>query len=155
MGKPLTPEQRDFVNRFIAKLGDALSLGSVDYKQLSQSWDAARKQAGDNLKRLEQAILASFADSPDLDEVRVRVRKLDLILETLGSDLQDTLADALNAPDPERPAIHRDALSIIADYREYLDGDEFACAVQDNPHSVDVLGTLSQTMADLAAALAI
>jgi len=155
MGKELTAEQRDFINRFIAKTTSAPSMGDVDYKRLGQSWDAARRQTEDNLKRLEQSILVTFAGALDLDEVCVRVRKLDLILETVDGDLQDTLDAALHASDTERPAIHRDALSVIGNYREYLVGDEFVSAVQDNPHSVDVLGALLQALADLAAALAI
>jgi hypothetical protein len=155
MGKPLSPDQREFINRFIAKTDGGPGAGNIDYKKLRQSWDDARKQVGESLKLLEQAILASFADSTDLDVVRVGVRQLDVIMETLGSDLQDILCDALNAPDAEKPAIHRDALSIIADYREYLDGDEFVSGVQDNPHSVDVLGPLSQALADIGTALAI
>ena len=83
------------------------------------------------------------------------MRKLDLILEVLGEELQDKLDDALNAPDPAKRPIHREALAIIDRYKSYVDTDAFVAAVQDNPYVTLSLQTdLSRTLSDLATALA-
>jgi hypothetical protein len=129
--------------------------GAVAYAKLRLQWDAARNGAAADLQALEVAILQDLAGEPEYEEARLRVRKLDQVLSTLGTALQDKLDEAANAAGPERLARQGEALEIIARYRQYVDGDPFVAAIDANPFTpVVVQARLSSALAGLAAALA-
>jgi hypothetical protein len=129
--------------------------GPVAYAKLRLQWDAARNGAAADLQALEVAILQDLAGEPDYEEARLRVRRLDQVLSTLGTALQDKLDEAANAAGPERLARQGEALEIIARYRQYVDGDPFVAALDANPFTpVAVQARLSSALAGLAAALA-
>ena len=120
----------------------------VVLQQSRLAWDASRKKIHGDLGKLEQSILELFADDPRLAEVRQKVRKLDQVLLGFGTELEDTLDEALNASEAEKPKLQAKAAAVLKRYRAYLANDPLVKAVAQNPTApIDLTATLGGTLA--------
>ena len=128
--------------------------GTVAYAKLRLDWESARNGAAADLQRLEAAILDSLEGEPEYEQARSRVRKLDQILATLGTALQDKLDEAASAAGPDRALRRQEALALIAQHRGYVAEDPFLAAIDSNPFvAVAVQARLAASLAGLAGAL--
>jgi hypothetical protein len=129
----------------------------IAYAQARLGWDGARKRAQTDVANLEKAFLEMFKADPNFADLQTKIRKLDGILGKFDESLGDTLDQALNAADEEKPKFNRQALAIVEKYRAYVDGDPFIKAVVANPlvpmnFQADLSSTLAQMAQQLAAA---
>ena len=99
------------------------------------------------MQALEREILGLFAGDGRLGLIRQNVRRLDAILGSYAEELRDRLDAAANAPDAERPGLHRQAGAVLKRYRDYIRGDKFVKDVAANPlHPVDLATILGSTL---------
>jgi len=125
------------------------------YGHLVEEWNAARTQAANDIKELKDAIVAEFKDAKELPEIQQGVARLDAIMTTLGPALQEKLSAAQSAAPDQRPAVHKQVLDDVKEYRNFVASNELVAAVQDNPFKpVDLRGYLTPPLEKIEKALA-
>jgi hypothetical protein len=126
---------------------------SIVYTQTRLVWAATRSKVGNELKKLETAILAAYRGRASLPIVTQKVRKLDQVLAMFDESLNDALDASLNAADPqEKQRFHDEARELIARYQHFLASDPLVQELDGNPFvPIAVKATLTATLATLSA----
>lgn len=125
--------------------------GVVDYAKCRLAWLAARKKVQEDLRLLEDRILAEYADDGGIEQLRVKIRKLDTVLEGFAGDLDDVLDSALNATDTQaRQALHLQAAQMSRQFLQRAQTDPFIEQLHLNPFvPVAIKGALVNTLGAL------
>ncbi len=128
---------------------------NVQYQKSILDWEKVKGQVRANLSKLEQAIVADFADEPKLGAIKSGLKKLEQVLGGFDERLRDKLDEAYNAPTPDLlPPLHEEAREIVDDYLDYVESDDFINAIDSNPFTaVSVREPLSRTLQDIAGQL--
>lgn len=134
---PLTDTQQAFAARYLGgapspDTGTAVNL--VALQKMRLDWDAARKQAGRDLQKLEKTIISTFAEEPELVQVAEIARGMAGSLERLDTGLLDALDNALSAEsDSDRSKHNAQAGRLTKQYIGVLESDPVLKLVEDNP----------------------
>ncbi|MCU0878678.1 MAG: hypothetical protein MUF06_12905 [Pirellulaceae bacterium] len=129
----------------------------VTLQKARLEWDSTRKAVQNELRTLEQAILAICRDEPDFAAIKDGTKNLYVMLETLDTRLSDKLDEALNADTPDqRAARRREALTIADEYLDFVIDDDLINHIDDNGFvrvgvRLRMLTTLNDLLARLSA----
>jgi hypothetical protein len=120
----------------------------VTFQKARLVWLAARKAVQDQLRKLEEAILAELKDDPDLPDLAQDIRQLDEVLQALDEQLADRLDEALNASDAKaRQRLHQEASALMTRYRDYVTNNAFVGELETNPFTpVAIRSTVLRTL---------
>ena len=92
-----------------------------------------RDRTATELREFEAEILELYADEPNIDELRGKLRKLDSVLGGFEGNLIDDLDAAYNAERQERPKFREAALKTAEGYLAHVRGDAFVQSMATNP----------------------
>lgn len=119
----------------------------VAFTQSRLAWDAARKRAEAEIKKLKSSIVETCEEEEDADFIRANVATFDRILETLDTRLIDHLDAGLQAAPAERPRHNQAALAVVQEYKTFLTTDPLMQEIDANPFvGVAVAKTLLDTV---------
>ena len=147
----------DTLEKLLASVAIAPApIGKVDYAKCRLAWEAAKKKVQAELQKLEQTILDEYRGAPGFDEISVKLRKLDTVLNDFAEDLSDTLDHALNEQDAaERQRYHREASGQIRKFLDRAANDPFIAQIESNPFvTIKAQATLVATLGTLAKLIA-
>jgi hypothetical protein len=87
-------------------------------------WNSTRSYVGQQVSRLQQAILSDAQDEPDFDEIKANLGNLEEVLEVLDDSLSKKLGELRGATDPATKAtLSAEARAIVARFQKYLAED--------------------------------
>jgi len=96
-------------------------------------WNQTRSAVAQQIKALQQAILAEAADEPDFDKISANIGRLDVILEVLDDRLIDQLNALRGTTDPDQKrALSDQARGIVREYQAYVNHDKLMADIDDN-----------------------
>lgn len=123
-------------------------------------WEKTCKEIRSEVQTLEQTIRDAIAahnedptavDEYGADELEIASKQLFRILDTLDMRLADKLDAALNAEGDRRAALHREAVTLIEEYREFAQNDPLMKNVDANPFlTCSIRKRVDKTLASLA-----
>lgn len=124
------------------------------------AYDRLRKSVQDQLRDLEQSILAavqahnrdeSREDEFDEADVASAVKQVYAMLDRLDGRLIDKLDQALSAKDEAREAFHAEAAVIVKQYQQFVATDPMLKAIDENGFATtNIRASVEKTLADLA-----
>jgi hypothetical protein len=121
---------------------------------LQKTWADTRGAAAADLKKLEDAILSEYGEAPEIGVLRQHVRKLDAVLDTLGTDMADLFGSAPGAAPADRAKLHDSAKALAGRYRSYIDSDPLLAELDDNPFtSISVKRRFAEALGTIETAL--
>ncbi len=120
----------------------------VAFQQLRLKWEAARKSATEDMRKLQEKILADFKGVPEFASVAEAVKVMDNALSGFDERLTDKLDEALNAATPEeRQKKLAEAGPLVATYRAEMAKLPFLQALDKNPFmDAKIYATLNDTL---------
>jgi hypothetical protein len=127
----------------------------VNYDQLLDNWLKARGDAETGVQKLRGAILEEFKNEQELPAIQRNITKLDAIMTTIGTALQERLTAARSGAEAQKADLNKAALDEARRAISYITSDQLIAAVQDNPFTpVDLRGTLGGPLQQIETALA-
>jgi hypothetical protein len=127
----------------------------VNYDDLVEKWTEAYGNAESGIGKLRDAILEEFKAEPEIAAIRQNITRLDVIMKTIGTELQTRLAAAKSAAEGQKADLNKAALEEAKRAIGYISSDQLITAVQDNPFTpVDLRGMLNGPLQQIEAALA-
>lgn len=148
----------DKIQQLLGRVAAAGLAPGVLFTRSRLAWDATRKHVQQELRKLEQFILAEASDEPDYATIAANTNQLYTVLDRLDDRLIDVLDDALNASlAAERQAHQRSALGLVEEYLGYISGgDSFLQAIGDNGFvDVDIAPLVSQRLGEMRQQLSV
>ncbi|HLY57109.1 MAG TPA: hypothetical protein VKS60_16215 [Stellaceae bacterium] len=108
---------------------------AATYAKAGLAWRGMRRKLADDIAALQEKVLAAFGDHPRVSDIDAGFRsRVDILLDSIGDDLAETLDAAGKAKDPEqRATLLQDARQIIQRYQEVVAGDATVAALDANP----------------------
>ncbi len=130
-------------------------VSNVVLQQSRLAWEAALKRVQADQKKLTAEMIDAFQGESDLPEAKRAADRINMALELFDQELSDTLDKAANAETPEaRAEWHREAATIIEDYRASVDGDPIYALLDTNPYlPVAIHKTLTGALKTLSSKL--
>jgi hypothetical protein len=106
----------------------------ADYQRAQRGWTVTRERVGADLQKLRQAILAEYADDPELSGIAASVRGLDRVMDALDERLVDAL-DALASAKTQEAAeeAQERARDIVRRYARFIRQDPLIPRLDENP----------------------
>ena len=96
-------------------------------------WNAARAYVGQQVKKLQQAIIAQTEDEADAAEIKANIGNLEALLELLDDSLSVKLGQLRATTDPtEKEAISQEAKAVVEKFRGTLAGNALFNEIDDN-----------------------
>jgi hypothetical protein len=144
-----------------AAAGAAKKRPSIVQLQKSRlAYDGLRKSVQDQLRELEQGVLAAVrahnrdeAREDEFDEADVAssVKQVYAILDQLDERLIDKLDEALNANEQERDLRHAEAMGIVKEYLRFVAADPMLKEIDENGFTkTTIRASVVKTLTDLA-----
>ncbi len=118
-------------------------------------WNSTRSHVGQQIAKLQQAILAQIPDDPDFEEVKANLGNLEELLEWLDDSLSGKLNELRGTSDPERKAaISAEARAIVEGYQKRVAIDELINEIDDNGFvALDIKPRVTAALAEVLAAI--
>ena len=128
----------------------------VPFQRARVLWAGTRAKMMDEIRKLEDSIIAFCEADEDLAPVAAEARNLSKRIEVFDASLEDTLDDITNAPEGEqRAALKKLALDKVRAYAAALNDEFFKAVDADNGFTnVAVTSTAKQSLAAIAKTLA-
>jgi hypothetical protein len=128
----------------------------VPFQRARVLWAGTRAKMMDEIRKLEDSIIAFCEADEDLAPVAAEARTLSKRIEVFDASLETTLDDITNAPEGEqRAALKKLALDKVRAYAAALNDDFFKAVDADNGFTnVAVASTARQSLAAIAKTLA-
>jgi hypothetical protein len=105
----------------------------VRMAQAMLTWSSTRSYVGQELQKLEAAILAAHRDDEDFDDIEDGVENVEVILDKLDGRLLDKLDELRGSTDAAAKAkISQEARGIVRDYQAYVASDPLMNDIDDN-----------------------
>lgn len=96
-------------------------------------WNQTRSYVGQQIAKLQAAILTGMKDEPDFEDIKANIGNLEELLETLDDSLSDQLSLLRGAADPAKKAVLSDeARAIVARFQKYVAEDDLMNDIDDN-----------------------
>lgn len=127
----------------------------VPFQRARVLWAGTRSKMMDEIRKLEDSIIAFCQADDDLAPVAAEARNLSKRIEVFDASLETTLDDITNTPEgDQRTALKKQALDKVRDYAAALNDDFFKVVDSDNGFTnVAVASTARQSLAAIAKAL--
>lgn len=128
----------------------------VPFQKSRVLWVSSRKKMFEEMKKLENAIVAACQGDPELEPIIAEVSDLSGRLSVFDDALQDRLDEITNTPaGPAREALKKQALATLKDYAAALNEPFFKDVDTDNGFvNVSVAATARASLASIAKVLA-
>lgn len=128
----------------------------VPFQRARVLWAGTRTKMMDEIRKLEDAIIAFCQADEDLAGVAAEARNLSKRIAVFDASLEDTLDEITNTPEGEkRTALKKVALDKVRAYAAALNDDFFKAVDSDNGFTdVAVASTARQSLAAIAKTLA-
>lgn len=161
---PPTDAQLEWVARVLSFSPGSEARSSTDSRpqgaavRLAQGmilWNTTRSHIGQQLKALQDAILAATTNEPDFDEIKTNIGSLEQILEVLDDRLSDKLNALRGTEDAQQKAkLSQEARAIVAEYQTYAAQDPLMNDIDDNGFvPLDIRARVSTTLVQVLAAI--
>jgi hypothetical protein len=95
-------------------------------------WNSTRTYVGQQIKKLEQAIIAQSVGEPDFDEIKANLGELDVVLEKLDDQLSNKLDELRGAQPEAKAALSEAARTVVTDYQAFIANDPLMQDIDDN-----------------------
>ncbi len=96
-------------------------------------WNNTRTYVGQQVSRLQQAILIDAKDEPDFEEIEANIGNLGRVLEVLDDSLSKKLGELRGTTDPTKKlALSDQAKAIVTRFQKYVAEDSLMNDIDDN-----------------------
>jgi len=96
-------------------------------------WNNTRSYVGQQITKLQQAIVADMRDEPDIKDIVANISTLEEPIDKLDDSLSDKLSALRATTDPaEQAALSNDARAIVALFQKYVAEDGLMNEIDDN-----------------------
>jgi hypothetical protein len=96
-------------------------------------WNNTRSYVGQQITRLQQAIVAEMRDEPDIKDIVANISNLEEPIDELDDSLTDKLSELRATTDPARQAaLSNEARAIVARFQKYVADDGLMNEIDDN-----------------------
>jgi hypothetical protein len=114
--------------------------GPVAFGKASLIWRTCHRQLSAKLEELKSAMLAAYADEPEVAKVLgTQFGELDRVFEVLDDSLAQKLDDASQAADPLlRQKLAGEARVLLSEYIQFVAADPLISGLDSNPFGVTI-----------------
>jgi hypothetical protein len=96
-------------------------------------WNNTRSYVGQQITRLQQAIVAEMRDEPDIKDIVANISNLEEPIDKLDDSLTDKLSELRATTDPaQQAALSNQARAIVAGFQKYVAEDGLMNEIDDN-----------------------
>lgn len=114
------------------------------------TWNAARMQVGQQIDRLQKAILAASSQEAEYPDILAHIGNLDAVMDRLDDSLSAKLSELRTTPDPAaKAALAEQARKKVRALQSYVATDELLADIDGNNGflALDIKASLSRALA--------
>jgi hypothetical protein len=96
-------------------------------------WNNTRSYVGQQITKLQQAIVSEMRDEPDIKDIVANIGNLEEPIDKLDDSLTDKLSELRATTDPaQQAALSNEARAIVARFQKYVAEDGLMNEIDDN-----------------------
>jgi hypothetical protein len=118
-------------------------------------WNGTRSRVAEQVKALQQAILAQSSGEADFGDIKAGIGNLDDILESLDDSLSDKLSELRGTTNPAlKEAGSKEAAAIVARFEKFVAEDALINEIDDNGFvATDIKAKITAALAAVRATI--
>jgi hypothetical protein len=115
-------------------------------------WNQTRSYVSQQIKRLQDAILAQAENEPDYEDIAGNIGNLEDVLEVLDDRLTDKLNALRDTTDPtQKQALSEQARDVVLEYQSAIEANELINDIDDNGFvPLDIKPRVAATLDEVA-----